>query len=95
MQLERTTYDHNEVERRAFRAYFRRFGKDAPTPSGSAEWTEYFAKTVIVLSNVNGPLAWYRVKEDGSLSYDGRPLWREIEEIWNRPVQHQKEEVAL
>jgi hypothetical protein len=59
----------DEVESRLFRAYFRRFGKMAYAPSRDLEFFEENGKSYVRLSNVNGTLAVYEIKEDGSLRY--------------------------
>lgn len=58
-----------EFEDRLFKAYFRRFGRNAPCPSSTVEYVEHDGKTYAVLSNINDVLAVYRVKDDGSLKY--------------------------
>jgi len=56
----------DELEERVFRAYFRgRRYRDQP--SNGVEWVEHEGRLYAVLSNVNGILAVYRVKKDGSL----------------------------
>jgi hypothetical protein len=58
-----------DVESRAFRAYFRRFGKDALMPSQNVDIISDKGKDYIVLSNSYRNLAVYRVFEDGSLKW--------------------------
>jgi hypothetical protein len=50
------------VEESALRAYHRRFGKDAPIPSQFVDHYELNGKHYIALTNVNGILAVYRVR---------------------------------
>jgi len=59
----------NDIEQRIFRAYYRRFGKNADHPSQIVEYFEKDGLSYATLSNVNGDLATYRIKEDGSLKY--------------------------
>jgi hypothetical protein len=54
-----------DLEGRAFRAYFRSGGVDQPA-SGDPT-VEHGGKLYAVLSNVNGILAVYRVRNDGAL----------------------------
>ena len=57
------------IEQRAMRAYFRRFGTDAPIPSsGRTEVVEEGGRRFVEIENVNGHLATYRVVP----SRDGR-----------------------
>lgn len=54
----------DKFDRRVFRAYRRRFGKDADIPSEEIQWIDYKGKSYVQLSNVNGVLAIYRVNHD-------------------------------
>jgi len=63
------TYAQYDMKRRAFNAYFKRFGKYADQPSQIVEFIEDNGKDYIVLSNVNGTLATYRIRNDGSLKF--------------------------
>jgi hypothetical protein len=56
--------DEQDVTRRAFAAYFRSGGIDQPNSSGVVE---HNGKVYVVLENVNGILAVYRVRNDGML----------------------------
>ena len=58
-----------DMKRRAFNAYFRRFGKYADQLSQIVEFIEDNGKECINLSNVNGTLATYRIRADGSLKF--------------------------
>ena len=58
-----------DLRDRLFRAYFRRFGKDADSPSQFIEYFDENGLSYARLSNVRGVLAVYRIKEDGSLKY--------------------------
>ena len=62
------------IEEKAFRAYFRRFGENAPCPSRHMNWAELRGKDYLVLSNVNGVLAVYRVYHDGRIKWVN-PRW--------------------
>ncbi len=73
--MEKTNYDIDELEKRAFRAYFRRFGTDAPIPSSSVDWHG----SVLCLNNVNGCLAHYRVGANGKLRFDENGTQGEME----------------
>jgi hypothetical protein len=72
-----------KLERRAFTAYFRRFGKTAAIPSSSVDWFEVDGHRLICLSNLYGCCAHYRVSEDAKLRYYGDsescPNWKEIQ----------------
>ena len=57
------------IEERAFRAYFRRFGKNADAPSQHLEQFTKKDKDYIRLSNVNGTLAVYRILNDNGLKF--------------------------
>jgi hypothetical protein len=59
----------NELERRLFRAYFRRFGKDAMQPSLSVEHHQIGDREYAKLWNVHGTLAVYRIHEDGKIRF--------------------------
>jgi len=61
---------------RMFKAYFRRFGKNALQPFRDIDYVEYKGKSYGVLSNVNGILAVYRIKNDGALKFIN-PDWFE------------------
>jgi hypothetical protein len=54
-----------DVTRRAFAAYFRSGGIDQPANSSGV--VEHNGKAYVVLENVNGILAVYRVRNDGML----------------------------
>ena len=56
--------DEQDVTRRALAAYFRSGGIDQPANSGVVE---HNGKAYVVLENVNGILAVYRVRNDGML----------------------------
>ena len=64
--------EEDYIKKRAFNAYFRRFGKFAYVPSQTVEFIEDKGKDYIILSNVNGTLATYRIREDGSLKFQKR-----------------------
>lgn len=58
----------DELTRRAFAAYFRAAGDIADQPSNDSGITEHGGRTYVVLRNVNGILAVYRVRpSDGVL----------------------------
>jgi len=58
-------FDERDLSRRALAAYFRSGGFDQPTGGGVVQ--EYDGKLYVVLSNVRGTLAVYRVRNDGML----------------------------
>ena len=61
-----------DLEGRIFRAYYKRFS-DSPIPEHHIEYygdNEEYA----VLQNINGILAVYRIREDGSLKFIN-PMW--------------------
>jgi len=65
---DRIAFSPDKIDRRAFRAYVRRFGADAAVPSNVTTHYERDGKQFVELGNVNGPLATYRVitgKDDG------------------------------
>ena len=53
--------DDDELRRRAFIAYFRTRGTAAPVPAKDSGAEEYAGEYYMVLRNVNGPLAVYRI----------------------------------
>jgi hypothetical protein len=57
--------DVDDMQRRALAAYFRTGGIDQP--AGGGDVVEHQGRTYVVLSNVRGTLAVYRVR-----AYDGR-----------------------
>ncbi len=57
--------DEQDVTRRAFAAYFQSGGIDKPANSSGV--VEYNGKAYVVLENVNGILAVYRIRNDGML----------------------------
>jgi hypothetical protein len=63
--------DEGELARRALAAYYRSGGTAQPTGGGNV--TEHGGKTYVVLSNVRGTLAVYRVRNDGILKRLRRP----------------------
>lgn len=56
-----------ELTRRAFAAYFRSGGEGAPMPAYDSGVVEHEGKRYVVLRNVNGTLAVYRVRTSGAL----------------------------
>jgi len=58
-------YDPEEMRRRAFAAWFRTGGTDQP--DGHSGCVERDGKHYVVLFNVNGILAVYRIRNDGNL----------------------------
>lgn len=56
----------SDLERRAFAAYFRSGGTEQPSATISGV-EEHDGKTYVVLRNVSGLLACYRVRNDGKL----------------------------
>ena len=57
--------DERDLSRRALAAYFRSGGFDQPTGGGVVQ--NYEGKLYVVLSNVRGTLAVYRVRNEGML----------------------------
>lgn len=55
----------DELLKRATAAWFRSGGSDQP--ANTSGFREYDGKAYIVLENINGPLAVYRVKNDDTL----------------------------
>jgi hypothetical protein len=55
--------DDDALRLRAFLAYFRSRGATAPVPANDSGTEEYADKYYVVLRNVNGPLAVYRIYE--------------------------------
>jgi hypothetical protein len=52
---------------RAFAAYFRTGERHAPIPSNRSGVIEHKGKRYVVLENVNGILAVYRIRNNGAL----------------------------
>jgi hypothetical protein len=50
-----------EMELRAWKMYFKKYGENAPTPSNKIQWIIFNGKTYLVLFNEGGILAMYRV----------------------------------
>jgi hypothetical protein len=59
--------DLENVEERLFRAYWRAVGKNGYTPSGEPDYYEVDGKKYAALTNINGVLAAYRIRDNGSL----------------------------
>ena len=74
-----TAATDTELERRALAAYFRNGGTDQPL--GGADVVEHEGKRYVVLSNLKGTLAVYRVRNNGMLKGMRRPP-REIATNW-------------
>jgi len=58
----------NDMVKRAMAAWFRSGGTDQPGTSDS-DVREHAGKEYVVLGNVNGILAVYRIKNDGFLKH--------------------------
>jgi hypothetical protein len=58
-------FDDNEVQRRAFAAWFRGGGRDRPADNSGVEQSH--GKYYVALRNVNGIMAVYRIRNDGVL----------------------------
>jgi hypothetical protein len=65
--MTRTYADEDELLRRAIAAHFRSGGEYADMPSRNSEVRDFEEKQYVVLRNVNGTLAVYRVRNDGVL----------------------------
>jgi hypothetical protein len=65
--------DEQDLLRRAFAAYYRSGAREGLTeqqiniPASTSYVTEHDGKAYVVLENVNGVLAVYRVRNDGML----------------------------
>lgn len=60
--------DDDDLLRRAFAAYFRNAGVPSPDqPSNGSYVTDLGGKRYVVLTNIRGVLAVYRVRNDGLL----------------------------
>jgi hypothetical protein len=63
--------DDDELTLRAFAAYFRTANQDGATavdqPAGTSGPVEHEGKTYVVLENIRGTLAVYRVRTSGQL----------------------------
>jgi hypothetical protein len=59
------SYDESDLIRRAMSAWFRSGGIDQPANTSGV--VEHEGKPYVVLKNVNGTLAIYRVRNDGTL----------------------------
>lgn len=56
-----------DITERAFRAYFRSAGDHAAQPSKDADFFTVKDKEYVVLSNIRGILACYRIRPNGTL----------------------------
>lgn len=65
------TYDEDDLTRRAMAAWFRTGGTDQPSKDSGTE--ELDGKVYVVLRNVRGVMAVYRVRNDGILRRMKRP----------------------
>jgi hypothetical protein len=68
--------DEQDVTRRAFAAYFRAAtasGEIMQQPANTSGYLEHNGKGYVVLENVRGTLAVYRVRNDGMLKRLRRP----------------------
>lgn len=61
----KASFDSTDLVRRAFAAWFRSGGTDQP--ANHSDVTEHNGHDYVVLRNVNGILAVYRVRNDGML----------------------------
>jgi hypothetical protein len=52
------------IEDRLFKAYYRKFGKDADCPSQTITYLNHHGTNYAVLSNSNGTLAVYKLYND-------------------------------
>jgi hypothetical protein len=68
----------NDLTRRAFAAYFRAGGTDQP--AGTSGQVEHNGRRYVVLHNVNGTLAVYRILNNGRLK--GLRRWPRAVEQW-------------
>ena len=60
----------DELRARAVTAYYRdarRAGREPDVPAGGGNVVEHDGKRYVMLANVNGTLAMYRVRRDGVL----------------------------
>ena len=74
---------------RLFRAYFRRFGEYAMQPSQQPECVTHEGKDYVILSNVNGILAVYRIIDSlygFTLKYINKQ-WFESH-VWNKETPY-------
>jgi hypothetical protein len=83
--------NENDLSRRALAAYFR--SGSTAQPTGGVVVQEYDGKLYVVLSNVRGTLAVYRVRNDGMLKGLRRPP-RELAPDWYEeppsPMPHRR-----
>ena len=70
-RTKRSMDNEADLSRRALAAYYRNGGTAQPTGGGVVQ--EYDGKLYVVLSNVRGTLAVYRVRNDGILKGLARP----------------------
>lgn len=73
-----STYDEADLTRRAYAAYFRAGGTEQPANTSGV--VEHEDKLYVVLHNVRGTLAVYRVRNDGALKRMRR--WPSAVEAW-------------
>ena len=62
-------YEEDDIKKRMFKAYFRRFGKDTMMPTRDIEFWEEDGRSYGCLTNVKGILAIYRIRNDSSLKW--------------------------
>jgi ribosomal protein S27AE len=60
----------DDLEKRIFRAYFRKFGKNADIPQQEIEYKKFNGKDCAILSNCNGVLAVYRLLDDDKVKLE-------------------------
>ena len=71
-------YDEEEIITRAFRAYFtraRRAGHVAMYPANSSYVDETSGRVHVILENINGVLAVYRLKDNGHIEFVREEYW--------------------
>lgn len=67
-QVSESRYREEELVEKAIASYFRKFGNDAVIPSGSAS---HVADGHVILVNINGELARFKIGKNGRLRYVG------------------------
>ncbi len=106
------TYDEEELVTRAIRAYFtrmRREGIHSPAqPANTSGLRTYGGREFVVLENINGPQAVYKVKDNGRIEYveysdwpvglsmtpPGRPVEELVAEAVEILARHKPEALA-
>ncbi len=61
--------DREQLKKRAFTAYYKRFGKSALAPCHTVEFENEQKRRYVILRNADSILAVYQLKNDGRLKF--------------------------